>query len=97
MRNPMRLLLGAAVLAAFAGGAAAPHARAATTLCVGGSGGCYQTLQGAFDAAHDGDTIRIAPGTFAGGATVDASVDIVGRSAAGSTFPEARTVPSAPR
>jgi hypothetical protein len=74
----MRLLLGAAVLAAFAGGAAAPHARAATTLCVGGSGGCYQTLQGAFDAAHDGDTIRIAPGTFAGGATVDASVEIVG-------------------
>jgi hypothetical protein len=77
----MRLLLGAAVLAAFAGGATTPHARAAATLCVGGDGGCYQTLQGAFDAAHDGDTIRIAPGTFAGGATLDASVEIIGAGA----------------
>ena len=37
------------------------------TLCVtpGGTGGCYATLQAAVDAATDGDTIRVAQGTYA--------------------------------
>lgn len=75
-----KVALAALVAASFVGGAAVSSARAATTLCVGGNG-CYQTLQGAFDAAHDGDTIKIAPGTFAGGVTVDASVTIAGAGA----------------
>ena len=42
-------------------------------------------MQAAVDAAHDGDTIVIAPGTYAGGVTVDVSVAIVG-AGAGSTI-----------
>ena len=42
-------------------------------------------MQAALDAAHDGDTIVIAPGTYAGGVTVDMSVAIVG-AGAGSTI-----------
>jgi hypothetical protein len=55
-------------------------ASAADTLCVGGPG-CYSTLQKAVNAAHDGDTITIAPGTYAGGVTIDVSVRIVGAGA----------------
>jgi hypothetical protein len=79
----MKGLIIACALVVFAGGATATTASgrgAAQTLCVGGTG-CYQTLQGAFDAAHDGDTVRIAAGTFAGGATVDKSITIVGAGA----------------
>jgi hypothetical protein len=46
--------------------------------CVGARPGCAVTLQAALDAAADGDTIRLAAGTFAGGATVTKSVAIVG-------------------
>ena len=55
----------------------------AADLCVGGHApGCYPTLQSAFDAAHDGDRIRIEPGTYAGGVTVRVSVHIKGAGAA---------------
>jgi hypothetical protein len=49
-------------------------------LCVGGHG-CYATLQAALDASHDGDTIMIGRGTFAGGVTVRTSVALVGAGA----------------
>ena len=51
--------------------------RLASTLCVGG-GGCYSTIQAAVDAAHDGDTIRIGPGTFAGGVKIPKSINVLG-------------------
>ena len=54
-------------------------------LCVGSTPGCYSTIQAAVDAAQDGDTITIEPGTFAGGVTVDVSVELVG-SGAGRTI-----------
>ncbi len=55
----------------------------AADLCVGGHApGCYATLQSAFDAAHDGDRIRINPGTYAGGVTLRASVHLEGAGAA---------------
>jgi hypothetical protein len=60
-------------------------ASAASTLCVGGSG-CYPTLQAAVDAAHDGDTITIAPGTYAGGVTIDVSVRLIGAGVAQTTI-----------
>jgi hypothetical protein len=60
-------------------------ASAATTLCVGSKHGCYTTIQPAVNAAHDGDTILIAPGTYPGGVTVGVSVTIVG-AGAGSTI-----------
>ena len=55
----------------------------AADLCVGGHApGCYPTLQTAFDAAHDGDRIRVNPGTYSGGVTVRVSVHIKGAGAA---------------
>ncbi len=47
-----------------------------------GSGpGCQHTLQAALDAAHDGDTIKVSAGTFAGGVTITKSVSVVGAGA----------------
>lgn len=59
---------------------AAPPALA-SDLCVGGGQGCFSTVQAAVDAAQDGDTIRIRPGTFAGGITIGKSVQLVGAAA----------------
>ncbi len=70
-------------LAAVLPGLAAPPALAAD-LCVGSGPGCFSTLQAAVSAAHDGDTISIAPGRYAGGVTIDVSMKIVG-AGAGST------------
>src|SRR5947207_12721220 len=80
----MRQLAATALLAALgwvAGSVAATSAFAAT-LCVGPASGCYATIQGALDAAHHGDTINVAAGTFAGGITIDKSVRLVGAGAA---------------
>jgi hypothetical protein len=60
--------------------AAAP-AHAATTLHVCPSGCAYSQLADAIAAAHNGDTITLAPGTYAGGVTIDVSVDLVGAGA----------------
>ena len=51
------------------------------TLCVGGKPSCYSSLQAAFDAAHDGDTIRVAAGTYTGGVTITKSLTVVGAGA----------------
>ena len=59
--------------------------RLASVLCVGG-GGCYSTMQAALDASHDGDTVKLNPGTFAGGVTVAKSVNIVGAGASKSVI-----------
>jgi fibronectin-binding autotransporter adhesin len=58
----------------------------AADLCVGGPG-CFATIQAAVDAAQDGDTIEIGPGTFAGGLTILKSVKLAGV-AAGATIIE---------
>jgi hypothetical protein len=42
---------------------------------------CFSTIQAAIDAAHDGDSIHVGPGTFAGGITIDKDVAMVGVSA----------------
>src|SRR5213592_1713751 len=55
-------------------------------LCVGSKPACFVTLQAAVDAASDGDTITIAPGTFTGGVAVDVSVDIRGAGAGATTI-----------
>src|SRR4051812_16209305 len=72
----MKRLLVAVCAATFVLFAGVGMAHAAT-LCVGGAK-CFAQLQPAVDAAHDGDTIRIGPGTFAGGVTIDVSVDVRG-------------------
>ena len=76
------LLVAAAALAALA----SAHAAAAATLCVGPHSGCFAQIQPAVTAAHDGDTITIAPGTFAGGITIDKSLQIKGTSAGATTI-----------
>ncbi len=68
-----RLVLAICVLA---GAAAAPAS--AANLCVGTGAGCFSTLQAAVTASHDGDTIHVGHGTFAGGVTIDKSVALVG-------------------
>lgn len=77
MRRLTMLALGLALVA----GVTAWPARAAQTICVGKGPGCYSQLQPAFDAAHDGDTITIAPGTYAGGLSLVKSVIVVGAGA----------------
>jgi predicted outer membrane repeat protein len=81
-RLPLALALLAGCWLAAASGSLA---KAASTLCVGGPG-CYSTLQAAVDAAHDGDTITIAPGSYAGGVTIDVSVRLVGAGAGQTTI-----------
>ena len=81
-----RLILVASVVAAGLSAvhsAGAAHSALATTghsasvLCVGGPH-CYSTVQAAVDAASDGDTIRIGPGTFPGGVTITKSLTLTG-------------------
>jgi hypothetical protein len=74
------LLLGSAVLSA-----SAPAAPAAD-LCVGSQPGCFATIQAAVNAAQDGDTIRIEPGTFQGGITILKDVQLVGAGAGATTI-----------
>jgi hypothetical protein len=57
----------------------------AATLNVCQSGCPYTQLAPAVAAAHSGDTIKVGPGTYAGGVTIDVSVTLVG-AGAGSTI-----------
>lgn len=52
-----------------------------SSLCVGSGSGCLATIQAALDAAHDGDTIHLGSGTFAGGVTITKSVRLAGSGA----------------
>jgi hypothetical protein len=79
-----KIAIAACIVAAVVTTSAQPAWGATRSLCVGGRHACYPTLQAAVDAAHDGDTIAIAPGRYAGGVTVGVSVAIVG-AGAGST------------
>src|SRR5262245_34457762 len=80
-RLPLFLCAAGAALTA----AVVAHAASASVLCVGGKPGCYPTIQAAVNAAHGGDMIVIAPGTYTGGVTIDVSIPVVG-AGAGSTF-----------
>ncbi len=76
-----RLVLAICVLAGAIAGPAS-----AADLCVGSGAGCFATLGAAVGAAHDGDTIRLGKGTFAGGVTIDKSVALVGTGAHSTTI-----------
>jgi hypothetical protein len=77
-----RVLAGLMAVAAAGGLAIVAQPALAAALCVGGSPGCYPTIQAAVNAAHDGDTITIGPGTFAGGVTITKSVHLLGAGSA---------------
>jgi nitrous oxidase accessory protein NosD len=63
MKKRMKPALGLAAVLSMA--TASPLA-AATTRCVNpsGTGGCFNTIQGAVDASSLGDLVKIAPGTY---------------------------------
>ena len=69
----MRLLVRGVVLTAALTVVLAPPA-AAKTLCVAHGSGCFRAIQPAVDAAHDGDVVRVGPGTFPGGVKLGRSV-----------------------
>ena len=78
MKRSTLALAATLVVAAAAAAAATPVARGAGALCVGSKPGCFSTIQAAVNAAHDGDTITVAPGTYAGGVMIDVSVNLIG-------------------
>lgn len=77
------LAIGLACLTPLTLGAASA---AAATRCVGSAPGCQRTLQAALDASHDGDTIKVGPGTFAGGVRIADSVRLTGAGAHATTI-----------
>src|SRR5262245_56069949 len=77
----VQISFAASVVAAVALVGASSAAAVAPGLCVGATQGCLATVQAAVDAAQDGDTIRIEPGTFQGGITIPKSVRLVGAGA----------------
>jgi hypothetical protein len=79
-RGAGRLVIFASVVAALLLVVGAGRA-AAATLNVCPSGCPFTQLEPALAAAKDGDTIKIAPGTYAGGVTIDVSVKLVGAGA----------------
>ena len=76
-RRLLTTLMGAVALTAA--GMVGP-AGAAVAACVGGPG-CSTDLQAAIDAAQPGATIRIAPGTYAGGVHISTSLTLLGSGA----------------
>jgi len=77
---------GTVLIAAIAAAIACVPAAASSQLCVGKQPGCFATIAEALDAAQDGDTIAIGPGTFAGGIAITKSVNLVGVSAGATTI-----------
>jgi hypothetical protein len=80
------LVLVAVAAAALLGAASAASAPKAQPICVGKGPKCSPTLAAALAAAHDGDTIQLGPGNYAGGVTIDASISLVGAGAGRTTI-----------
>jgi hypothetical protein len=79
-KTRVALLTGVLTAIVLAIAPVASGASAAKERCVG-KPPCFATIQGAVNAAHAGDVIRIEPGTFAGGVTIDKSVQVIGSGA----------------
>jgi hypothetical protein len=77
-----RLILIGMIVASSVTASAAQSASKGAVLCVGRGPHCYATIQAAVNAAHDGDTIQVGAGTFAGGVAISKSVGLVGAGAA---------------
>ncbi len=74
------LIAGALTVIVLVIAPAANGVSAAKERCVGDPP-CFDTVQQAVDATNDGGVIRIGPGTFAGGVTIDKSVKVIGSGA----------------
>jgi hypothetical protein len=73
MRRLVPITCAVAIVTATTAGAA--HA---DSLCVGRGAHCFGTIQAAVDAAHDGDIVRVRPGTYAGGVTIAKTLTLAG-------------------
>jgi Right handed beta helix region len=91
LRKPFRLC-GLAVILIVSAIALAPAGAAgavatSVTVCPAGPPTCdYATIQEALDAVDDGDSILVAPGTYAGGFTIDKRVKLLGSGASQTTI-----------
>jgi parallel beta-helix repeat protein len=65
-------------------GAATAGVSSAATLCVnpGGTGTCFKHVQDAVNAAASGDTIKVAPGTYAEDVVIGKSLSLIGHGSA---------------
>jgi hypothetical protein len=75
LRMKLLLVVGLSAAAVYAGVGSAP---AASALNVCPSGCAFTQIAAAVAAAKDGDSISVAPGTYAGGFTIDRSVRLAG-------------------
>lgn len=75
LRSTVGVVIGAGLVLA------GPTGVAAATLNVCASGCPYAQIGPALAEAHDGDTVRVGPGRYAGGLTIAASVKLVGAGA----------------
>jgi pectin methylesterase-like acyl-CoA thioesterase len=76
------LALLAGVVVFVVGAPAVVAAAPAKSLKVCASGCAYSTIADALSAASNGDTIVVAPGTYAGGLEITKSVSLLGAGAA---------------
>ncbi len=72
------------------------HSASAAALCVnpGGTGGCFSKIVAAVSAASNGDTIRVAAGTYNEGVVIGKPLSLVGANA-GTTIINATGLPNA--
>ena len=75
MKRALTAFIAAAALLLAGGGTAAARS---TDTCAGPGLHCYPTIQQAVNAAHDGDTVGVGPGTYPGGIIIVKSVSLVG-------------------
>lgn len=77
------MLVSTAAAVTFSSGAVATAATAAKQLNVcADASRCYTSIQAAIDAADDGDTIKVAAGTYLGSISISKSISLVGAAAA---------------
>ena len=75
--NPSRLRIAAGLALLISCGSLGAHA---ATLCVnqGGTSGCMTTITAAVNAASPGDTVLIAPGTYAEDVVITKAISLIG-------------------
>jgi hypothetical protein len=79
--TPIRIAAAVALGAAVALAPGSAQAAGPQTVCVGSTPECVATLSAALAGVRDGDTVRIGPGIYQGGITINKSIRLVGSGA----------------